>query len=100
MQNMQQALDKFDDSIGDIMDRTPDNYPEYKDALHYNAPQLKPSDWHDVPIIAAETFLHLQHHHKTLVDYLCRLNETETTFQLRHDLELRMDVSNRLINLT
>ena len=90
---MQQALDKFDDTIGDIIDRTPENFPEYKDALHYVPAKLKPSDWHDVPIIAAETFLHLQHHHVTLVDYLCRLNETETTFQLRHDLELRMDVS-------
>jgi hypothetical protein len=79
------------------MKRTPESFPQYADPLTYSVPEVDISDWHDVPAVAVETLLHLQHHHKTVVQHLSKSNENETTENLRKGLEERMDVS---INLT
>jgi hypothetical protein len=95
--NMNDAYEEFDNQITDIVKRSPDNYPEYADPLSYKAPEYETTDWNEVPIIAAEFILHIQHHHNTVVDYLCNQNKLETTGDLRSGVENRMEIADKVM---
>ena len=95
--NMNDAYEDFENQITDIVKRSPDNYPEYADPLSYKAPEYETTDWNEVPIIAAEFILHIQHHHNTVVDYLCNQNKLETTGDLRSGVENRMDIADKVM---
>jgi len=57
------AMKEFEDQMTELMNRTPKNYPDYADPLKYNPMQNTVEEWNEVPEIAAQNFLHMQHHH-------------------------------------
>ena len=77
-----------------MISRNPENFPEYSDPLNYNPIEQSIEEWAGVPEVAVTNFMHIQHHHSCVVRYLAQLNEDETTAQLRHGMEERIDVSN------
>ena len=94
MTYMQVALKEFEDEISEMISRNPENFPEYSDPLNYKPIEQSIEEWAGVPEVAVTNLMHIQHHHSCVVRYLSQLNEDETTAQLRHSMEERIDVSN------
>lgn len=78
-----------------MIDREPETYPEYKNALEFKPTKFAAEEWTDVPETVVEFIVHLQHHHSTVVNHLAHTHKLETTEGLRIDLEDRIKVSNR-----
>jgi hypothetical protein len=96
LNNMNQAYEEIETKIGDILKRTPENYPEYADPMNYKAPECDETEWNEIPGTAAEFILHLQHHHQTVVTYLHNQNKLESVGELRGGLETRMDIVDKV----
>ena len=92
------AMKEFEDKIGELMARTPESYPEYNDPLNYNKIPQSVAEWNEAPPVVVENFLHMQHHHETVVNYMKTLADDETTSELRRHHEERFLEDENMIN--
>ena len=73
--------------MDELIDREPENFPEYKNALEFKPTKFAAEEWTDVPETVVEFIVHLQHHHSTVVNHLAHSHQLETTEDLRNTLE-------------
>ena len=94
MSHMQAVIQDITRRVDELIDRVPESFPEYKDALHFNPTKFTAEEWQDVPETVVEFIVHLQHHHQTVVDHLENTHKLETVANVRIALEERINVSN------
>jgi hypothetical protein len=64
-----------------------------QDVLKWGCRDLLAEDWDNVPVVATEVILYLHNHLRATVSHLNRLNEEESTQELRNYLERVQQVS-------